>query len=157
MKVQGRGQGTRRKVTFGAIAVGALFLTIGLVMTWVSVSFVTDAKHAQGTVVGLEWRKSENHSTSRKSKSDNEPAAYPTVRFTSADGATRTFENSTGSKPPAYDVGERVEVLYRAEAPADAQINGFVSLWLMPLVFTGIGLAVTVIGTVVAVKQRRRA
>lgn len=154
MKVQVRGHHSRRKVTFGAIAFGALFLTIGLVMGGTSVSFAKDAKHAQGTVVDLEWRRGSN--AGHKSSSDNKFAAYPRVEFTSADGAKQTFEDGTGSSPAAYDRGERVDVLYRAGAPADAQINGFVSMWLMPLVFTGVGLAVTVIATTLLVKQRKR-
>ena len=65
--------------------------------------------------------------------------AYPMVDFTSADGKRREFQDSTGSNPPSYDVGDRVEVLYRADDPGNARINGFLSLWLLPLIFSGVG------------------
>ncbi|MEU1803314.1 DUF3592 domain-containing protein [Streptomyces sp. NPDC019937] len=137
------------------IAFGAVFLVIGLILAGVSVSFLTDAKRAQGTVVALEWR-NDSSGASRKATQSNKPAAYPVVEFTSAEGTSRTFRSSTGSNPPSYDEGDRVEVLYRADSPGDARINGFVSLWLLPLIFGGLGLVITGIGTGIAVARRRR-
>ena len=155
MKVQVRGQAGRRWVTFGAIAFGALFLVVGLILAGVSVSFLADAERARGTVVALEWR-NDHSGVSRKKPVNDKPVAYPVVEFTSADGTRRTFRGSTGSNPPSYERGEQVEVLYRADSPEDARINGFASLWLLPLVFGGIGLVVAGIGTVVAIVTRRR-
>ncbi|MET7698196.1 hypothetical protein [Streptomyces sp. NPDC005485] len=39
---------------WGAIAFGALFLTVALILAGVSVSFLADAERAPGTVVALE-------------------------------------------------------------------------------------------------------
>ena len=155
MRVQVRGRRARRWVTFGAIAFGAVFLVVGLILAGVSVSFLADAERAQGRVVALEWRDDVGGS-SRRTRDNDQPAAYPVVEFTSADGTPRTFRGSTGSNPPSYEKGERVEVLYRADSPEDARINGFASLWLLPLVFGGIGLVIGGIGTVVAIVGRRR-
>ncbi|MEW2401011.1 DUF3592 domain-containing protein [Streptomyces sp. NPDC046862] len=155
MRVQVRGRGAGRWITFGAIAFGSLFLVVGLILAGVSVSFLTDAQRARGTVVTLEWR-NDHSGVSRKKRTDDKPAAYPVVEFTSADGTQRKFRDSTGSNPPSYEVGERVEVLYRADSPDDARINGFASLWLLPLIFGGIGLLSAGIGTVVALVTRGR-
>ncbi|MFE7274078.1 DUF3592 domain-containing protein [Streptomyces sp. NPDC057623] len=150
-----RGRRARWWVAFGTIAFGAVFLVVGLILAGVSVSFLANAERAQGTVVTLEWR-SDSGGSSRKSRGSNEPTAYPVVEFTSKDGTPRTFRGSTGSNPPSYDKGERVEVLYRADSPEDARINGFASLWLLPLIFGGIGLVIGGIGTAVALVGRRR-
>lgn len=155
VQVQVRGQGARRWITFGAIAFGALFLVVGLILAGVSVSFLATAERAPGTVVALEWR-NDHDGVSRKKREDDRPAAYPVVEFTSADGTQRTFQDSTGSNPPAYEEGERVEVLYRADSPEDARIKGFTSLWLLPLIFGGIGLLIAGIGTAVAWATRGR-
>lgn len=155
VQMQVRGRGARRWITFGAIAFGTLFTVIGLILAGVSISFLADAERAKGTVVALEWR-SDSSGTSHKNRGNDEPAAYPVVEFTSADGTPRKFQSSTGSNPPSYDRGEQVEVLYRADDPEDARINGFVSLWLLPLIFGGIGLVIAGIGTAVAVAGRRR-
>ncbi|MGQ4386782.1 DUF3592 domain-containing protein [Streptomyces sp. SAS_270] len=145
----------RRWVMWGAIAFGALFLTVALILAGVSVSFLADAERAPGTVVALEWRNDHN-GASRKAREDDRPVAYPVVEFTSADGRLRTFRSSTGSNPPSYDRGEHVEVLYRADSPGDARINGFASLWLLPLIFGGIGLVFAGVGTAFAMARRRR-
>ncbi|WP_443051450.1 DUF3592 domain-containing protein [Streptomyces sp. NBC_00234] len=119
-----------------------------------SVSFLANAERAPGTVVSLEWRNDDN-GVSRKKRGNDKPAAYPVVEFTSADGTPRTFRSSTGSNPPSYEEGERVEVLYRANSPEDARIKGFASLWLLPLIFGGIGLVIAGVGTGVALAGRR--
>lgn len=155
MRVQVRGRGARRWITFGAIAFGALFLVVGLVLAGMSVSFLEDAERARGTVVSLEWRNDHN-GASRRAQANDKPVAYPVVEFTPDDGAPRKFRDSTGSNPPSYEAGERVEVLYRADSPGDARIDGFASLWLLPLVFGGVGLLIAGVGTVVALTTRGR-
>lgn len=156
MQVRGRGQGAGRWIAFGVIAFGALFLVVGLILAGVSVSFLANAERAQGTVVALEWRNDDHDGASRKRRVNDGPVAYPVVEFTSAGGTQREFQGSTGSSPPSYEVGERVEVLYRPDSPEDARINGFASLWLLPLVFGGIGLLFAGIGTIVAFAMRGR-
>ncbi|MFI9307364.1 DUF3592 domain-containing protein [Streptomyces triculaminicus] len=142
-------------LTFGMFAVGALCLVAGLIFAGVSVSFLTDAQRARGTVVALDWRE-DHDGGSRTAHGDDAPAAYPVVEFTSADGTPRKFRDSAGSNPPSYKVGEQVEVLYRPDAPEDARIKGFLSLWLAPLILGGIGLVFTGIGTGFALAARRR-
>ncbi|MFH8789208.1 DUF3592 domain-containing protein [Streptomyces roseoverticillatus] len=155
IRIQTRGQGAHRWLAFGMITVGALCLVAGLIFAGMSVSFLTDAQRARGTVVALDWR--EDHGGgSRTAHADDAPAAYPVVEFTSADGTLRKFRDSAGSNPPSYEVGEQVEVLYRPGSPEDARIKGFLSLWLMPLIFGGIGLVFTGIGTGFALAARRR-
>ncbi|MEU3994042.1 DUF3592 domain-containing protein [Streptomyces platensis] len=149
IEVQMHGRAPRRWIAVGMIAFGAMFLVLGLVLAGVSASFLSDAKRTRGSVVALEWRE-DDHGEIRT------PVAYPVVEFTSADGMPRRFQSSTGSNPPSYEKGDRVEVLYRAGSPADARINGFASLWLLPLVFGGTGLAMLVGGTAVATARRWR-
>ncbi|MEV4925001.1 DUF3592 domain-containing protein [Streptomyces roseoverticillatus] len=155
IQFQVRGQrATLRWLMFGMITVGALSLIVGLVFAGVSVSFLTDAKRAPGTVVALAWQ--DHDGGSRKPRDDDPPVAYPVIEFTSADGTPRKFQDSAGSNPPSYEVGEQVEVLYRADSPEDARINGFASLWLLPVIFGGIGLLFTGIGTTIALVSRRQ-
>lgn len=156
VQVRVRRRGARRWVVYGVIAFGAVFFVIGLILAGMSLTFLSDADRARGTVVALEWR-NDNHGTSRRRAGNDEPTAYPVVEFTSADGTRRTFHSSTGSNPPSYERGERVEVLYHAASPEDARINGFLSLWLLPLIFGGLGLLIAGIGTVIARVMRRHA
>ncbi|MFI7402075.1 DUF3592 domain-containing protein [Streptomyces sp. NPDC049541] len=155
MQVQERGRRARRWITFGVIAFGALFLAVGLILAGQSASLLADGERARGTVVSLEWR-TEHSSSFHKNRSSDKPRAYPVVEFTSADGEHRTFRGSVGSDPPSYGAGERVDVLYRADSPQEARINGFASLWLLPLIFGGPGSLAVGIGTAIALVMRRR-
>ncbi|MEV3854710.1 DUF3592 domain-containing protein [Streptomyces sp. NPDC050095] len=141
---RGGGRDARWWFTCGGIAFGALFLGIGLLLGGSSASMVSGGEHARGIVVDLEW------------SAGSDPVAHPVVAFTPAGGEPVRFTSSMGSSPPAYDLGERVDVLYRADDPGDAQIDGFVSLWLLPLVFGGAGLVILVIALAFAVARRRR-
>ncbi|MGY0488542.1 DUF3592 domain-containing protein [Streptomyces sp. WG-D5] len=140
----------------GVTAFGGIFLIVGLILAWSSISLLRDAERASGRVVAVEWR-DDDIGSSRRSRQRDEPAAYPVVEFTGADGTPHTFRGSTGSNPPAYEEGERVEVLYRADEPGDARIDGFLSLWLLPIIFGGIGLLAAAVGAGIAVFGRRRA
>ncbi|MFZ3572622.1 DUF3592 domain-containing protein [Streptomyces sp. BH097] len=154
MRVQVRGRAALRWVVIGVSVFGGIFLVVGLILAWSSVSLLREADSATGTVVSLQWR-DEDIGPSRKSR--DRPAAYPVVEFAAADGTPHTFRSSTGSNPPSYEEGEHVEVLYRADDPEDARINGFLSLWLLPLIFGGIGLIAATVAAIIAMVSRRRA
>ena len=68
----------------------------------------------------------------------------PKVHFRNRDGDSVVFVPNMSSRPPAYSVGEGVEVLYPAGNSADARIRGFFSLW-------GIALIAGVMGTIFSV------
>jgi Protein of unknown function (DUF3592) len=101
-------------------------------------SFLSQASTAQGTVIDLV--------RSRSSGSSSSGTYAPVVRFVTAKGEKIEFTSSTGSNPPSYSQGESVEVLYQPGAPRDATINGFVSLWLGPMIVGGIGSVFFLIG-----------
>ncbi|WP_330458381.1 DUF3592 domain-containing protein [Streptomyces sp. NBC_00820] len=152
-----RGRGAPWWITLGVTAFGLLFLTIGCALTWQSISFLTGADRARGTVVSVEWRTDhDSYSGSSRHRKRNSPMAYPVVEFTPANGPSRTFESSSGANPPSYDEGDDVEVLYRADAPGDARINSFGDLWLAPVIFGGFGLLATAIPMTIVVLRRRR-
>lgn len=110
--------------------------------------FVQEASVAQGTVVELVRSTSSDSTTYR-----------PVVRFETAGGERVEFTSNTGSNPPGYAKGERVEVLYRSAQPAHARIRGFFSLWGGPLIVGGLGGVFFLIGggmlLATALKNRR--
>ena len=57
----------------------------------------------------------------------------PVVEF-KANGQTYSFEGDNASYPPAYDVGEEVNVIYHPNDPDTAQINKWTERWLFPLI-----------------------
>lgn len=64
----------------------------------------------------------------------------PVIKFTDRAGKEHTFESTVSSDPPAYKVGEKVEVLYPEGKPEDVFINSFMEKWFTPIMlfFAGI-------------------
>ena len=108
--------------------------------------FVGQAITTSGEVVELVRSRSSNSSSGTRNYTFK-----PRVRFTAPDGKVVEFLSNVGSNPPGFTIGEQVRVLYDRDDPTDALIDDFVSLWLIPLILSGIGLVFFTVGTVMAV------
>lgn len=137
-------------VKFVMLVVGVAMLAGAVYMYRDTRSFLAGAVHAQGTVVDFD----RNDSTD--SHGHRSVSYYPVVQFADAGGRRIEFTSNSGSNPPAYSRGEAVEVLYHADAPDKARINGFMSLWFGPLLVGGMGVLFTAIGAAMIVVPIRR-
>lgn len=90
--------------------------------------FIAQALMAEGTVLELISSRSSDSITYR-----------PLVAFTGQDGQRYEFVSSSGSNPPSYARGERVTVLYSADNPNNAQLDGFFSIWGATIIFAALG------------------
>lgn len=76
---------------------------------------------------------------------DDDGCAYaPVVRFETQDGRSVSYESSFSSSPPAYDVGESVQVFYSPENPEKVVIEG--EGRVLRLIFTIIGGLIIIFG-----------
>lgn len=137
---------TISKYVFTIVGVGLL---IGALFLYQSASaFLAKATTADGTVVDLVRSRSSDSITYR-----------PVVQFMNQKGEKIEFISSSGSNPPSYSKGEKVEVLYLPDEPQKAKINGFFSLWGAPVILGGLGGAFFLIGAgiiiVIMLKGRR--
>lgn len=98
-------------------------------------SFLSSAVKAEGTVIELVRSRSSDSTTYR-----------PVVHF-SLNGQQLEFTSSSGSNPPGYSRGEKVEVLYTPTNPQDARINSFFSVWGSAVILGGLGAVFFLIGT----------
>ena len=57
----------------------------------------------------------------------------PVVDF-QVNGSVYTFEGDTASDPPAYRVGEQVDVRYDPTDPNTAQIDSWFERWIFPII-----------------------
>jgi len=125
-------------LAFGLIGLG--MLAGGFYLHRSTQRFLEVAESAQGSVF--------NHVQQRSTDGDDGSVSYsyyPEVRFT-AQGSEITFKSSVGSDPPAYRIGESVEVLYDPANPHDAKIRSFTSLYLGTLLVSGMGLIFAAVG-----------
>ncbi len=122
---------------------GGAMLIAALLLAQHTRSFVARARHAPGEVVELVPHQSSNSTT-----------YAPAVRFIAADGRAIQFVSSISSSPPAYSVGERVDVLYLPGEPERAKIGAFFSLWGGAVILAGIGAVFFAIGLAVQLAAR---
>jgi len=145
--IEGREMRTIQIVKYVFSIVGLLML-IGAAMLYVRTErFLAEAVHVQGEVIDLveSWSK------------DSDGSVYkPIVRYLTADDKEVEFVSSMGSYPPAYKVGETVEVLYLPDQPGSAEIKGFGEQWLGVLVLGFLGGIFFCIGAGITLVQWRR-
>jgi hypothetical protein len=136
--------------------VGLVILLGSLAVYGRTASFAHRAATAQGTVTALVPQESTAYATGNGSVSSRSLARYvyqPVVRFRH-DGQWIEFNDSEASNPPAFHVGETVTVLYLESNPYDARIDSFISLWLAPMIFGGIGAILLALGTALILHSR---
>lgn len=80
--------------------------------------FIDTAVTTEGAVVDL-----------LKIRSDDSYSYKPVIEFTAGNGQRVEFTSLVSSNPPAYSVGETVEVLYTPTDVQEAKINSFSALW----------------------------
>lgn len=76
----------------------------------------------------------------------------PVIEFTANDDRTYTFEGDTASDPPAYDVGEEVNVLYDPNDPDTAQINKWTERWLFPMIIIPAMILAAIVVNIVMIR-----
>ncbi|WP_018915928.1 DUF3592 domain-containing protein [Vreelandella zhanjiangensis] len=115
-------------VKYLTLIVGLGLLIAAFYLYQSSSSFLDGAVTTEGTVIELVRSRSEDSITYR-----------PVVQFTSQNNSTIEFLSTTGSNPPSYSPGQRVEVMYDPSNPVDAKLKSFFSLWGAPLIVGGLG------------------
>jgi hypothetical protein len=128
-------------------AIGLLMLMGGLLAYEHTESFVRQAVRAQGTVTALVPNVSTDYSNTN-GPNGNATVKYsyqPVVRFQRGSQLIQ-FRDSLASSPPAYHVGETVNVLYLESDPHVAKIESFMSLWFLTLFFGGLGTIFLAVG-----------
>lgn len=103
--------------------IGIIFVILGVAFRYSTVQFIERANTTDGLVVRL---------VGDTSKS-------PVVRFHLPNGEAVTFESSLSTRPPRYQVEEKVVVYYDPEEPEKAMIDGWMEEWFVTIVFGGMG------------------
>ncbi|MGN8077925.1 DUF3592 domain-containing protein [Variovorax sp. 22077] len=119
------------RLVFGAVAL--VLCAVAWLLHHNTASFIASASRTQGEVMRLLYvESSERHESGGTWK--------PLVRFRAPSGEIIEFAPSSSSSPPAYKVGEKVDVFFDPNDPQDAMLDGFFSLWGGALITGGLGL-----------------
>ena len=97
-------------------------------------SFLRHSAIASGTIVAL-----------MENRDRDEISYFPKVKFRTPSGREVTFESEMGATSEA-GVGDVVAVRYRPDQPQVAEIDSFMSLWGLTLLFGVLGAVFLFIG-----------
>ncbi|NVM87774.1 hypothetical protein FHT32_001413 [Variovorax sp. SG517] len=118
------------RLVFGAV--GLVLCAVAWLLHHNTASFIASASRTQGEVMRLLYVES--------SKRNESGTWKPLVRFKAPSGEIIEFAPSSSSSPPAYEVGETVDVFFDPNDPQDAMLDGFFSLWGGAAITGGLGL-----------------
>lgn len=127
--------------------VGPVFLLISAATGLARARFVHSSLSTQGVVVDFHYISAVNR--------PNTWICAPIFRFTAKDGRSFTVTSHTGQNPCPWRIGDSVRVLYKENHPEYAHIDSFFQLWLLPVVFGGLG-AISTCLAVAFIHRRRR-
>ena len=115
------------------ILFGLVFYGIGAGLTYRQQSMERQGIEVQGEVVSF------------VQSCDDDGCTYtPVVRFQTKNGQSVSYESTYSSSPPAYDVGESVQVFYSPENSEKAAIKG--EGRVLRIIFTIVGGLIIVFG-----------
>ena len=114
------------------LAYGILYLCFRWSMN--ILNFVENAELATGTVIGFSSGRA-NHST----------VHYPEISFTTHRGEVKQFTHCVGSNPPSFKVNEEVGVFYLDRDPDKVKLNGFISLFIGPIIISIFAIAALIV------------
>ena len=117
-------------------AVGLLLIAIAVIILIRTILFLIRSQKVKGTIVRMAY-----YSNSKGSSYN------PVFSFTTTDGRTIEAEDSLGSNPPQFRVGQSVNVLYDPNNPNRARINKWSNLYFVPLLLGGMGLCFSCVGS----------
>ena len=127
------------------VLIGLTSLTVCIITFVHTREFLASAKIAHGHVVRLD-----------PNTSSHVPTTYYTV-FTFLDDSEHphTVRTSYAQSPPPYQAGDQILVLYPPDAPDDARIRSFSSLWLFPMILGAIGVVFPAAGLFAFISARK--
>jgi hypothetical protein len=98
-------------------------------------AFVQQSTLAAGTIIAL-----------TENREGDEVSYFPIVKFQTSSGREVTFQSEMGSSSEAGRIGDTVEVRYRPDQPDVAEIEAFMSLWGLTLLFGLLGVVFLFLG-----------
>lgn len=131
-----------KPLTLIFLAVALLMIIIAGLTAVNTMAALSRQESAQGYVVDLIVRDDDQ----------GQPFYYPLVEYTLPNGGKKTVQLAEGSWPPAYDIGQAINILYDPEQPLNAHIKTGSSMlgWFTWSIITGILGIAFVVATLVS-------
>ena len=122
--------------------VSSIFALVGVAMLVAAVrqfnrtrAFLRKSAIASGIVIAL-----------IENRERDEVSYFPKIKFQTPPGRDITFESAMGSSSQARSIGDRIAVRYRPDQPNVAEIDAFMPLWGLTLLFSALGVVFLFVG-----------
>jgi hypothetical protein len=122
--------------------VSSIFALVGAAMLVAAVrqftrtrAFLRNSAVASGIVIAL-----------TENRERDEISYFPKVKFQTPSGRDITFQSAMGSSSEAKSIGDSVAVRYRPDQPHVAEIDAFMPLWGLTLLFSALGVVFLFVG-----------
>ena len=123
-------------------AVSSIFVLVGAAMLIAAGrefarrrAFLRNSGTVSGTIIAL-----------TENRERDEISYFPKVEFHTPSGRGITFQSAMGSSTAAKRIGDSVTVRYRLDQPQVAEIDAFMPLWGLTLLFGGLGSVFVFVG-----------
>ncbi len=121
----------RRNSVFLLLVLGVLFVVGGIWSLNNSIDKINKGVPVSAEVISMETKHG------RK----NKIMYTPVVRFTTAKGDAISTQLDVSSSSPAYDIGQKVPVIYQPTEPTDVMLDTFFGKYGISLILAGMGAA----------------
>ena len=115
---------------------GLILLLVAAYLYTREATFLKTAEGVTGTVVDLDY----------SSSSDGSGSYCPVIDFDTKAGEPVRFYGNVCSAPPAYDIGDRVDVIYDPANIRHVSMDSFWSEYLGSIILGAIGLPFMLLG-----------
>lgn len=130
--------------------IAGIAATVGIVLIVIAAVLFINAKNFQAKAVAVEGLVTELREMSNTTNQPGQIRAFtyaPVIKYTTKEGQEFTYCSNNSSNPPAYAVGEKVQIYYDPSNPADAAMAG-ISGMLGSIICGGIGIVFLLFGGV---------
>jgi hypothetical protein len=110
-----------------------VILVVGIAATFVGFYLISDT-------VGLLNRSLKATATVTELKYNSDGLASPVLQFSNDQGFIVTTKLNEAQKPPAYAVGDKVEIIYDENNPNNVRVNSLFGIWLAPTLMSILGV-----------------
>jgi hypothetical protein len=70
----------------------------------------------------------------------------PVIRYTASDGSSHLVNSSVFSNPPAFNIGDRIQVVYTERKPHEAEYVGLFAQWGVVMITGGMAVVLFILG-----------
>jgi hypothetical protein len=117
------------------LTTGIIFLIISIIVFKNNLDLIKSGSKTTATVIDLQ-----------KSLASNSSDLTPIFKFTTTTGQEITFKGFGASSPPAFNIGEKVNIVYSPDKPDNAKVLTYFGMFGLSILLICLSIPMIVIG-----------